>query len=953
MQYREKQAESDSLLKKMKKEVEKGKKELDSVQVEMDKTSEDFKDFERRDVKFREDLKFMKSKMKKASEKATKEEKKREAAVEEAKSLKDEIPRLEDEIAEATKGLEPAEKKQAKLEEGIQSEVNGYRMELEKVQSELVPWEKKIAEAKAKVDLHESSKETLEQKHRGAEEALETAIQNLKKAEEAHREKEVEFETLNSELDDEKKTIQSLLEEDINLNKECTRLTNGVRSMKANYQEQKAARDAVKSQGQVMAALLAAKSSGKIPGIWGRLGDLGAVDKRYDVAASTSSGALDYIVVNDTGTAQKCVTLLREKGLGVATFLILDKQKHLIASSQEKVVPPEGSQRLFDLIKVAHDEIKPAFFFAFRNTVVAEDLDQATRIAYGNDKKWRRVVTIDGQLIESTGTMSGGGNKPKGGRICVGSVKKVHNPDLIDTDASDSGYDEKRLKSFEKELKTCQKSIKDLQSKLREAKDRKSEIELSLKKIEAEMTSYLENIESLKCQIDNLKEEAIVPAEDIKTLKTLSKEIAKANNELDKQRQGAASLHKEVDRLRSFIDEAGGKPLKDARARVIELREIVETARKELPQIRVKISSQEKCATKAEKASKDAEEEAEKLGQEIETLKDSFKSIESEALVVMEKLKEAQTCHAEKAAALKELTARYDTKKEEDAMIRTTNVDIESKLEDCARSLNEEGTNVAHWESELEKCASHLRDSADDSLSVNDEELESYSIDDAKYKVTMVEAELEKMRPDMSAIDAYKKKDSEYADRLAGLEEISSNREEKRVVYDALRRKRLDEFMAGFNIISMKLKEMYQMITLGGDAELELVDSLDPFSEGIVFSVRPPKKSWKNICNLSGGEKTLSSLALVFALHHFKPTPLYVMDEIDAALDFKNVSIVAHYIKERTKDAQFVIISLRNNMFELADRLVGIYKTNNCTKSVTINPGSFTVGQQNSQMLVA
>lgn len=141
------------------------------------------------------------------------------------------------------------------------------------------------------------------------------------------------------------------------------------------------------------------------------------------------------------------------------------------------------------------------------------------------------------------------------------------------------------------------------------------------------------------------------------------------------------------------------------------------------------------------------------------------------------------------------------------------------------------------------------------------------------------------------------------------------------------------------------------MITLGGDAELELVDSLDPFSEGIVFSVRPPKKSWKNISNLSGGEKTLSSLALVFALHHYKPTPLYVMDEIDAALDFKNVSIVANYIKERTRNAQFIIISLRNNMFELADRLVGIYKTNNCTKSVSIDPHSFGVeGQQNGHV---
>jgi structural maintenance of chromosome 4 len=116
-----------------------------------------------------------------------------------------------------------------------------------------------------------------------------------------------------------------------------------------------------------------------------------------------------------------------------------------------------------------------------------------------------------------------------------------------------------------------------------------------------------------------------------------------------------------------------------------------------------------------------------------------------------------------------------------------------------------------------------------------------------------------------------------------------------------------------------------------------------------VFSVRPPKKSWKNISNLSGGEKTLSSLSLVFALHHYKPTPLYVMDEIDAALDFKNVSIVGHYIKEQTKNAQFVIISLRNNMFELADRLHGIYKTDNCTKTVTINPAEFVVGGSSKQ----
>merc|ERR1712204_54712 len=110
---------------------------------------------------------------------------------------------------------------------------------------------------------------------------------------------------------------------------------------------------------------------------------------------------------------------------------------------------------------------------------------------------------------------------------------------------------------------------------------------------------------------------------------------------------------------------------------------------------------------------------------------------------------------------------------------------------------------------------------------------------------------------------------------------------------------RFDSFMYGFSQITKKLKEMYRMLTCGGDAELELVDSIDPFSEGVQFSVRPPKKSWKNVSNF------------------------------------------ANYIHQRTKNAQFVIISLRNNMFELANRLVGIYKTNNASKSITIDPKLF------------
>ena len=139
-------------------------------------------------------------------------------------------------------------------------------------------------------------------------------------------------------------------------------------------------------------------------------------------------------------------------------------------------------------------------------------------------------------------------------------------------------------------------------------------------------------------------------------------------------------------------------------------------------------------------------------------------------------------------------------------------------------------------------------------------------------------------------------------------------------------------FIPRLSNINSQLQEIYQMIAPGGHAKLELVNSSDPFA-GIKFII---EKSWMNISQLSSGEKTLSSLALDFALRHYKPTPLYVMDEIVASLDSQKVSILANYIKNGFRNVQFLIIS--EEMHQLADHLVGIYKTDNCTKSVTINP---------------
>jgi structural maintenance of chromosome 4 len=170
------------------------------------------------------------------------------------------------------------------------------------------------------------------------------------------------------------------------------------------------------------------------------------------------------------------------------------------------------------------------------------------------------------------------------------------------------------------------------------------------------------------------------------------------------------------------------------------------------------------------------------------------------------------------------------------------------------------------------------------------DELADMSKEQLKGEIAVLEEKTQNVNVDLGVLAEYRRRVEEYASRASDLQAAVDQRDSAKKRCDDLRRLRLEGFMEGLGAISLRLKEMYQLITMGGNAELELVDSLDPFSEGIQFSVMPPKKSWKNISNLSGGEKTLSSLALVFALHHYKPTPLYVMDEIDAALDFRNVS---------------------------------------------------------------
>ncbi|KAJ1434075.1 Structural maintenance of chromosomes protein [Sesbania bispinosa] len=964
---RDKIQESKQILKELETKHNNYMKRQEELDNDMRKCKEEFKEFERQDVKYREDFKHLNQKIKKLEDKVEKDSLRFEALVKEGEDSADLIPKLENNIPKLQKLLLDEEKVLEEITESSKAETEKFRSELAKVRAELEPWEKDLIEHKGKLDVACNEAKLLNEKHEGAHKAFEDAQKQMKSISETIKSKTASISQIKSDIEKSKREASEAHQ----VEEECIReqdalipLEQGARQKVA---ELKSVLDSEKSQGSVLKAVLKAKETKQIEGIYGRMGDLGAIDAAFFLVLTTlcifyspPPSRLDTLqsppplLLFDTLHLNHCCLLPFTTAIATVVHhppLEQEKQVDLLPMLKRNVSTPEGVPRLFDLVKVRDERMKLAFFAALRNTVVAKDLDQATRIAYGGNHEFRRVVTLDGALFEKSGTMSGGGNKPRGGKMGT-SIRATSVSVEAVADA------ERELSGMTGKLNAIRQRIMDAVRRYQASEKTIGALEMELAKSQKEVDSLNSQHSYIQKQLVSL-EAASKPHEDeLDRLKELKEIISAEEREINRLTNGSKQLKEKALELQRNIENAGGEKLKAQKSKVQKIQSDIDKNNSEINRHKVQIETGQKTMKKLTKGIEESKKEKERLTGEKEKLKANFKEIEQKAFVVQENYKKTQEMIDKHRDVLEEAKSEHDKMKKAVDELRASEVDADFKLKDMKKAYKEleiKGKGYKKRLDELQTAISKHLEQIQVDL-VDHEKLQATLADEhlnaacdlrrACETATLLEAQLKEMSPNLDSISEYRKKVSLYNERVEELNSVTQERDDIKKQYDEWRKKRLDEFMEGFNAISLKLKEMYQMITLGGDAELELVDSLDPFSEGVVFSVRPPKKSWKNIANLSGGEKTLSSLALVFALHHYKPTPLYVMDEIDAALDFKNVSIVGHYVKDRTKDAQFIIISLRNNMFELADRLVGIYKTDNCTKSITIDPRSFVVCQK-------
>lgn len=198
--------------------------------------------------------------------------------------------------------------------------------------------------------------------------------------------------------------------------------------------------------------------------------------------------------------------------------------------------------------------------------------------------------------------------------------------------------------------------------------------------------------------------------------------------------------------------------------------------------------------------------------------------------------------------------------------------------------------------------------------------------------VDTIQSELDKMTPNLKAIDRLGESEARFKEVDGEFDAARQEVTKAKDAFNALKKERCDLFNKAYEHISGKIDEIYKDLTrgkgiLGGTAYLSLEDSEEPYNEGIKYHAMPPMKRFRDMEQLSGGEKTMAALALLFAIHSYHPSPFFVLDEVDAALDNTNVARIARYVKSMADETfQFVVISLKSAFYENASALVGIYR---------------------------
>jgi structural maintenance of chromosome 1 len=686
---------------------------------------------------------------------------------------------------------------------------------------------------------------------------------------------------------------------------------------------------------------------------------------KYKLAMSVVMGRdIDSVVVDTPATAMKCIEKVKQRRLPPMTFLPADTIR--LREVNPALRTQGGTSKLaIDCLNIKDERATRAFKSICADAMLCDSVDEARRLAYDGAVR-QRVIALDGTAFLKNGLITGGmtsameDRAKKWDQEKVGKLKEARNglakellglPQLREVTQKLQSA-EARSARLDNEKNYASAELKSLRDKLKESNasiaalsKEKGSKEPAANELRKQMSKLYARIDEVKAKMDVIAGNCFkdfVKKIGVSSIKEYEEKHLKAVERLTERR---AAIISQYSRVENQLEYESSSNQDQSMAKVAKELKSLENARADL----------EKEAAGFEAANKKSKEELIQLGKECDKLKKSLSVLDSEMKEMKEHARKATDALAARHREISTLEMNVEQiKMQQNDQLEAAdleNVILPIKTA-ASTGKRRRGQDAAQASTSTSAFGNRKTDDLDFSSLDSDDLLRDSASQynrEAEMSAAIDElaAQLASMAPNLKAVEQFEEIKRRERQQMEEVERSKRGAKEIEDEYNRLRQLRFDLFNAALTHISECIDPIYKELTRsnlhpsGGQAYLSPENTEEPFSGGIKFSAMPPTKRFRDMEQLSGGEKTVAALALLFAVHSFHPSPFFVLDEIDAALDSSNVARVALYLRSKTRANsrgafQGIVISLKDVFYANADALVGVCRAKSTNSSTTL-----------------
>ncbi|RMF06400.1 chromosome segregation protein SMC, partial [Candidatus Woesearchaeota archaeon] len=813
--------------------------------------------------------------------------------------LEGKISETRNRIDELDELLQEKKREQATYEEKISEFKKKYNLEdsseidkeIEKIDAEADEKQKEIQKLREEQQELLRTKDRLEFRISSMEEQVEK-VRQIQKENEAElaslKDKKAEFKNITV-------TLAQLLNEDSSLSAQLGNARAKLLKTKEKLAEITARNITIQEKvaGDIAVQKILENKS-RLKGVVGSVTELGEVESKYAMAMEVAAGPrLKSIVVERDADAAECIKYLKKNRLGTATFLPINKIKGAAISDEARKLTKINGVHGLAIDLISYDpRYRNVFRYVFGNTLVVDNIDVARRIGVGKI----RMVTLDGDLVETSGAMQGGFRKRKTG----------------------AAFREKELsgelEKYEKEeqdtlslIKTLEKRKEEVEEKIGELREKKAELEGDIIRIEKSL--HLEDSD-LEASLEQKKELERELEEADKKLFEIESSISSMNSELAQMKIKKQQLREKISELRNPTKLAELNTFEEKLSLVKEEILKIESEKKSLASQVDDILRPEQA--NIQKIIKQHDKEESSFRQNIQNLKEELKAKKEE-------LKEKEKQEKEFYAQFKKMFNERNKLNDEIQKLENKAILQEEKIRRTDAQANALMIEQARVKAELAGLEEEFKEYEGVKI------IENKSLEDLHLAVKEAEREINRMgNVNLKALEVYENVQKEYDELTKKREKLESEKSDVLVMMNEIEVKKKEVFLETFEKVNKNFQEIFGMLTTKGEASLVLENPESPFEGGVRIRVRITGNKFLDIRSLSGGEKTMTALAFIFAIQEHDPAPFYVLDEVDAALDKRNSEKLAKMIRKYCDRAQYIVISHNDGVISEADNLYGV-----------------------------